>query len=354
MKKALLLVSFYLLIINICKSQPSGYYSGTENLEGSDLKNALYNIIKGHTTFRYSSSETDTWDILKESDKDPANEDNVIMIYTQKSVNAAQEYNNGNGWTREHVWAKSRGDFGTDEGTGTDVHNLKPCLNDVNSDRGNRWFAESNVEYYYDGDFTGCYYGGDTEWTWEPADNQKGDIARIIFYMAVRYEGEYGEPDLEVIDYLPDDSYTKQPYHARLSDLIAWHKADPVDDFERNRNNVIYNYQKNRNPFIDHPEFVELVWNGTDYITTDLLKILSDEFKIYPNPAKDYIFIELTKDLYKNNSKIELFNESGIKLDSFSLTSNKKHININHLSQGIYFLKIHQNKKTISRKIIVQ
>ena len=106
---------------------PVGYYDSAEGLFGDELKNALYVIIKGHTEFPYTASTTDTWDILKESDNDPNNEDNVILFYTGWSVNAAQEYNNGSGWTREHVWAKSRGDFGTSLGPGTDAHHLRPA-----------------------------------------------------------------------------------------------------------------------------------------------------------------------------------------------------------------------------------
>ena len=84
----------------------------------------------------------------------------------------------------------------------------------------------------------------------------------MIFYMATRYEGENGEPDLEIVDYLPSSNNTTEPIFAKLSDLIAWHLADPVDEFEMNRNNVIYSYQGNRNPFIDHPEYVTMIWNN--------------------------------------------------------------------------------------------
>jgi hypothetical protein len=75
--------------------------------------------------------------------------------------------------------------------------------------------------------------------------------------MATRYEGESGEPDLELNDCVGNGS---EPYHGKLSVLLIWHKKDPVDDFERNRNEVIYSYQNNRNPFIDYPEFVDLIW----------------------------------------------------------------------------------------------
>ena len=264
--KSLLLSSIFIFSFLFGISQvPEGYYNGTEGLGGGALKTALYNIIKGHTEFDYTSTGTDVWDILKETDKDPDNPNNVILIYSGRSVDAAQEWNNGDGWEREHVWAKSRGNFGTEPGAGTDVHHIRPCDSDVNSARNNRWFAECTTEYIDNGFPTGSYidYGDEpSDWVWKPRDEVKGDVARMIFYMATRYEGENGEPDLEIIDYFPADIYTNEPIHALLSDLLVWNVEDPVDTFEQNRNNVIYSYQKNRNPFIDHPEWVQCIWDG--------------------------------------------------------------------------------------------
>ena len=134
---------------------PAGYYDDAQGLGGDVLKTALYNIIKGHTEYIYTTDTTDVWDILKETDRDPDNPDNVILIYTGWSVDAAQEWNNGDGWEREHVWAKSRGDFGTDPGAGTDVHHLRPIDPSVNSARNNRWFAECYEEYFDNGIPTG-------------------------------------------------------------------------------------------------------------------------------------------------------------------------------------------------------
>jgi len=239
---------------------PNGYYDDAQGLTGEVLKTELNNIIKDHTEFPYTSSATDVWDILKETDKDPNNPNNVILLYSGWSKNGEEEYDGGNGWNREHVWAKSHGDFGNTIGPGTDVHALRPCDVSVNSARSNRWFAECSTEYI-DGDgATGCYTSS-TEWVWKPNENVKGDVARMIFYMATRYEGDGMEPDLQIIDYLPSNNNTSDPVHAKLSDLLLWHMQDPVDDWERNRNNIIYyDYQNNRNPFIDQPEFAELIW----------------------------------------------------------------------------------------------
>ena len=140
MKKILLSFLVFIFSFTIYGQIPVGYYDTADGLSDDDLKTALYNIIKGHTEYPYTDSGTDVWDILKESDRDINNSDNVILFYTGWSVDAAQEYNSGSGWSREHVWAKSRGDFGTSLGPGTDCHHLRPADISVNSARNNRWF----------------------------------------------------------------------------------------------------------------------------------------------------------------------------------------------------------------------
>ena len=193
--KLFLFVLLIVLSININAQVPEGYYTPAKQLSGENLKLALHHIIKNHIEFPYTSRDTDTWDILKETDRDTANPQNVILFYSGWSINAEQEYNSANGWSREHVWAKSHGDLGTREGAGTDVHHLKPCDISVNSARSNKDFDNGGT-IYTDGDgTTECKSDYDS---WEPRDAVKGDVARILFYMAVRYEGS--ELDLELVD----------------------------------------------------------------------------------------------------------------------------------------------------------
>jgi endonuclease I len=238
---------------------PAGYYTGTENLDGQALKRKLYEIIKNQVEFEYTSDDTtDVWDILKDTDRDPADCDHVICIYSGISMDAASEKNT---WQREHVWSQSHGQFGRKEGPGVDVHHLRPVHPKFNGSnaKSNKDFDEGGKAFKYDGREYGCYV---TDSTWEPRDEVKGDIARMMFYMAVRYEGENGEPDLELINNSnTSKNYKNQPVYGNLSTLLKWNEADPVDKWERNRNDIIYNkYQKNRNPFIDHPEFVKKIW----------------------------------------------------------------------------------------------
>ncbi len=240
---------------------PPGYYDAAKGYGGMALKTALYNIIKGQKEYEYTADTTDVWDILKDTDRDTLNSNNVICLYTGRSVEADLEWDDGNGWSREHVWSKSRGQFDPTiygPGAGTDVHNLRPADPKANTAKNNKWFANGGTEY---ADTSGCYTDQD-KWTWEPRDIVKGDVARMIFYMATRYNGENGEPDLELVDTLPPKD-TQDPVYAKLSALLAWNAQDPVSNWERNRNNIIYTkYQHNRNPFIDHPEWVGCIWGN--------------------------------------------------------------------------------------------
>jgi len=280
----------FVLWANILFGQTYGdYYQSAEGLKGDALKAELNTIIKRHTEFEYTSSSTDVWDILKQTDKDPNNSDNVILLYSGQSYNAAQEFNDGNGWSREHVWAQSRGNLGTEPGAGTDVHHLRPEDVSINSTRNNRSFDISYTrEEVWDNDlFTGSYKDEDN-YTFEPRDAVKGDVARMLFYMAVRYEGEEDEPDLELTESLPSLSDTS-PLHGRLSTLVQWNREDPVDDWERNRNEIIYNdYQHNRNPFIDFPDLAEFFWGNAIDLTW------SSKFSTFPKDGEIDVAINTT------------------------------------------------------------
>ena len=259
-------IIFYLILIPIITIAqiPENYYGSVTTHSGEELKSVLHNIIKDHREYPYSAKKTDVWDILKEADKDPSDSTMVIGIYSGFSMDAEKEYNKGQGWSREHVWAKSRGDFGTKKGAGTDLHHLRAADVSTNSARNNRNFDNGGDKYI---DIAGYYHGAtnsyvnDSTWSWEARDEVKGDVARMMFYMVVRYEGERKEPDLELTDSLFTRT-SKAPLHSKLSVLLEWHRTDPVDSLERVRNDVVYSFQGNRNPFIDHPEWVELIWDN--------------------------------------------------------------------------------------------
>lgn len=222
------------------------YYKEAFGKEGEALKLALHEIIDGHKELTYAQ----VWDALKESDEDPNNSQNVLLFYSGKS--RSKNLNGGNigDWNREHTWAKSHGDFGTIKGPGTDIHHLRATDVQVNGARGNLDFDNGGNAVI---NCSECKSDSDS---FEPPNYVKGDVARILFYMATRYE--VGDMvDLELNDKVNNG---KNPYHGKLSVLLEWHKQDPVDEIERNRNNIIQKWQGNRNPFIDHPEFADLIW----------------------------------------------------------------------------------------------
>ncbi|WP_236240783.1 endonuclease I family protein [Streptomyces sp. CC228A] len=224
------------------------YYDGTAGKSGTALKSTLHHIISDHSKLSYSA----VWNALKATDQDPANPNNVILLYSGKSRSKTLNGGDLGDWNREHVWAKSHGDFGTSTGPGTDLHHLRPADVQVNSIRGNKDFDWGGSAV---SGAPGNYTDADS---FEPRDAVKGDVARMILYMAVRYEGDDYWPDLE-----PNNSVSNgsAPYHGRLSVLKQWNELDPPDAFEKRRNEVIYqSYQGNRNPFIDHPEWVEAIW----------------------------------------------------------------------------------------------
>ncbi|MGK4909180.1 endonuclease I family protein [Streptomyces albus] len=227
----------------------SDYYEDAEGKTGPELKKALHGIISaGVTPVSYDK----VWDALATTDADPDHPGNVTLLYTGRSQ-PASEHGGGSGqWNREHVWAKSHGDFGTATGPGTDLHHLRPADVTVNSVRGNKDFDNGGDPV--DG-AEGNYSDGDS---FEPRDQVKGDVARMILYMAVRWEGQDGFPDLEPNDKVDNGS---APAIGRLSVLKAWSQEDQPDKAEKDRNEAIYGIQGNRNPFIDHPEWVESIWS---------------------------------------------------------------------------------------------
>ncbi|MBN2604718.1 MAG: endonuclease [Bacilli bacterium] len=280
---------------------PQGYYDGISGLTGESLKNKLNDIITNHTEFPYTDKDLDdmdVWKMLREADEDPENSDNIILFYSGYSwpkecqdtnTDLLPDYcfeNNDREadyveWNREHIWSKSHGDFEDEDGyefevsfggyalgAHTDGHHLVAAERAMNSTKNNRFFDDCH-DGINDDNLVDRGYGNYTcgEWFFEPRDEVKGDVARMLFYMAVRYEGEDGDyVDLELtadfysVELVEQIQNSKLPYYADLKTLLRWHLEDPVDEWEIERNETIFQFQGNRNPFIDMPELVALVW----------------------------------------------------------------------------------------------
>lgn len=272
-------------------SGTSAYYSKVNTSSASQLRCSLHATIKGHTAYPYSSSTgTSTWTILEIADEDPNNSGRILDAYRNRSyAKGSDRAGTGTGITynREHSWPNSLG-FGSSTGNlglphspYTDTHMLYLTDATYNSDRGNKPYANcpassncgERVTEVNNGSGGGSgVYPGNSNWVQGPDGNsgsfevwgkRKGDLARTILYMAIRYEGGVhpttgqSEPDLELTDDRSKIVITSSSpaYMGLLSTLLAWHQADPPNAAERERNEVIYSFQGNRNPFIDHPEW---------------------------------------------------------------------------------------------------
>ena len=236
----------------------TGYYAEVSGY-GQTLKSSLHQLLRTTHTNRYSYDAL--WTQLPYTDEDPNNPNNLIEIYTGWSVPKSNAGGGVTQWNREHTWSKSHGDFGESAPAGTDLHHMRPCDATVNSAKSNRDFDNGGTLYIdasppagYDGN-TGCYSSPSN--TWEPRDEDKGDVARMMMYMAVRYEGSDTSFDLELVD----EINTSGPEYGKLSTLLAWHVQDPPDARELQRNERIFERQGNRNPFIDRPQYAALIWS---------------------------------------------------------------------------------------------
>ena len=227
----------------------SEYYHGIEGLYGDALIEALREILNDGVTLQ---TYNDAREILADADVDPNDDSKVLTIYDRQSVERIWDATT---WHREHVWPNSRLGIprvtGTQRNIGSDLHNLRAIIPSVNSSRSNKVFANET-----------------TSDTYFPGDQDKGDVARILFYMVVMWD------HLELVDEVllndPDTNYTLDGARmALLNYLLKWHFEDPVDGFEVHRNEVIYEYQNNRNPFIDYPHLVELIWYDNPAILID-------------------------------------------------------------------------------------
>jgi endonuclease I len=266
---------------------PPGYYSSVDTSSAAALRSTLHEVIDDHQRFPYTSSATDTWDILEMAQEDPSNSGNIITIYRNDSD---PKQGGGNSiYNREHVWPRSYGipDDVPSNYPFTDCHMLRLADPSYNSSRGNRPFQDCNAgctQYATTSNNgvggMGGGYPGDSNWgsgsghtgTWEVWNERRGDIARILFYMDMRYEGgTHGvtmlpEANLELTDDISllaasNTGNNESPaYMGHLSLLLQWHAEDPPDAFEMNHTDVVFGFQGNRNPYVDHPEWVDVVY----------------------------------------------------------------------------------------------
>ncbi|GAB4198195.1 MAG: hypothetical protein Tsb002_32960 [Wenzhouxiangellaceae bacterium] len=279
------------------------YYANVDAGSPASLRLTLHETIDDHQWFPYTAGTTDSWDILELADEDPNDSGMILDVYQNASYPKAGGGNSN--YNREHTWPRSIGLGATDaplNSSATDAHNLRLSNIGYNSDRGNKPFAdcdpgqsalcEERATLFNNGVGGGAgVYPGNSNWgtvsidgntgSWEVWSDRRGDVARSIFYMDIRYEGgNHGgtgqlEPNLELTNDRNQIQITSSgtAFMGLLDVLLSWHLQDPVDVKEMARNEVVFSFQGNRNPFVDHPEWVACLYQnaclGDDVIFVD-------------------------------------------------------------------------------------
>lgn len=331
----------------VASTAPAGYYDSLEGKSGAVLKQAIQDIIANPAVV-HAQNYGDIEFMLKEADQNPLNSNEVWLMYVEQGrakYKYQQTASNIGSWNREHIFPQSRGGFtdGTDstpDGINTwqttnaddinaghaDGHHIRAEDGPENSSRNNRDYGLND-------------YNG-------PSGNLgswHGDVARALFYMSCRYNG------LSVANGNLPDSTAGQI--GDLATLLVWNTSDPADDFEMHHNNVIYNWQINRNPFIDHPDLADYIWGthtGEPWFST----LNNKEFEglsvaVYPNPAKDHITVSGL-----SSGSIAIYTISGAKLLETQLAGDTN-VPVN-FATGIYLARITSGNQSTVKKIIIE
>lgn len=336
----------------------SPYYNGFNfSQTGTALKTALATkITSTHSTqLTYANAER----AIKVADLDPGSSTNVLLLYgfspniCPASSNDDNDHrlrnknNDGGGatceWNREHTYPKSLGNPNLGEtGPGADAHHLRASDVQRNGARGSRKFTNGNGN------------SGAVGSAWYPGDEWKGDVARMMMYMYLRYGNRCLPTNVGVGATVASDPNMLQLF-------LEWNAQDPVSVYEDNRNSYLGNTsntyaQGNRNPFIDNPYLATMIWGGPaaenrwpslNTQTFDALSALS----IYPNPSNGQRINIATDQIL---DEIELVNINGQIMQRIARPmSNNNVYSVDNLPNGFYFIRIKSNNQVETRKIIV-
>jgi hypothetical protein len=332
----------------VANTAPTGYYATLEGKSGAALKQAIQNIIANPAVVR-AHNYGDCIEILKKADQNPSNSNEVWLMYAEQSRSKFEFQVTGDNtgkWNREHIYPQSRGGFanGT-ESVSDGINNwLATSANDILAGHADAHHlraedgAENSLRSNNDYGLTGYNGPSGTKGTW------RGDVARAVFYMAVRYNA------LSVVNGDIPDSTVGQL--GDLASLLRWNILDPADDFEMNRNNYIYTWQVNRNPFIDYPDLANYIWGSkvgqawhSNLSNNDFFNL---KINLYPNPAHK----SLTIAGLNEKAIIEIYNASGTKILEKEFNGETQ-LKID-FSVGIYFAKINSGEKSIVKKFLVE
>ena len=344
---------FIFFCFSVSRGQIPSYYQNINlNLTGDQLKNELSNLISTthQTQVEYTSSvSVDTWDVIKVSDGFSLDTSKVLLVYGYNDNDASVENDRTRAkslschtsscfglWNREHVFPKSLASpnlVTNFPGAGTDVHNLRACDYSTNASRSNKKYDAGNGNSSSNNQGNGY-----------PGDEWKGDVARIIMYMYLRYPNQCEPTSVGV------GTQLFSPNGDMPDIFLNWNFSDPVSEFEETRNNSIANVQGNRNPFIDNPYLATLIWNGPaaedKWASANSTKNYeSENFELKINLLNNEIIIDnLDLNIFLS---LELINMNG-QVIKFSRNNT---IRTQDLATGIYILKVATKYGSYLRKV---
>lgn len=354
-KTFVLTMAGFMLAIAAYAQIPSGYYDSAEGVYGAALQLALHDIIDNHNALSYD----DLWDAFEDTDPRPENSNLVYDMYSDNpSGSEAYTYtfgsdqcgnysDEGSCYNREHSWPKSW--FNDAYPMYTDLVHLVPTDGYTNGQRSNLVYGEVASASWTS--TNGSKKGSSAlSWTsgtvFEPIDEYKGDFARIYFYMATRY---YYEDASWNSNDMVSGSQIKS---GALDMLMTWHENDPVSQKEQLRNDAIYDWQGNRNPYVDHPEFVEYVWGDPP---NAVVEFNLNDVEINPNPVVNQVSISIPVQSAKGFECI-VYDYCGKLIEKVNLRESEIQWDLSGLLAGVYVLRIKDKStgETVTRRLIKQ
>ena len=339
-----LTIFFTVLPFTIFSQIPEGYYDDAEGLNGQELRTALEGIIDNHDDQSYASlwihfqstdstAEGKVWDMY--SDVPGGTPDYVYTFVIDQCGNYSGE---GSCYNREHSFPKSW--FGgAIPPMNSDMFHVVPSDGYTNGQRGNYPYGDVGTASWTstNGSKKGnCVSPGYTGTVFEPIDEYKGDFARGYFYMLTRYMDDISSWDSPMLSGSDFSGWAKDL-------LLEWAENDTVSTKEINRNNEIYAIQENRNPFIDHPEYAQLIW--------DLSASIEESIVIQPNVfyQNSTLYISNNQGNFEN---VFIYSYSGQMIYNSTISMQEENIPID-LQNGMYILDFNSQNSRASVKLLV-
>lgn len=336
---------------------PANYYSNATST-GSRLKTELHNIINNHNVQTYSSLWTHfvntdatfsgkVWDMYSDI---PCDDPPYIYTFFEDQDTGTGGNVEGDFYNREHSFPRSWFGGSVDP-MQTDLHHIYPVDKWVNNFKAAYPLAVienptgTSLNGSKKGNITVNGYSG---LAFEVIDEYKGDLARAFLYMITRYEDrirnwQYSDEGMAMLDNLKYPGYKDWA----LEMLIQWHEADPVSQKEIERNNAVYVIQGNRNPFIDHPEFVNKIW--VDTTETNSIDLFNIDLNLYPNPSSGFINFCVSERI----NSIRVYSITGNVLEVLSPENRRGTIDISMHPAGLYFVRFLFNNEVITKRVII-